>query len=182
MIYFILLLVVFVHAFLLYLTFLRTLLYVITHIVRKCTHCEADLSLIPFLLLRITILLLQFHQSSHTIYRTPPPPNNWRASGPLGPPPPIPPRIHSHLVPTGPHDRPILNQQTCHDHCHSRSSIVSKALPSITNIPLLTSKIDFFAWDEGVTTLLRANAIQWTTWTYFGSFLADGSISSWSRR
>ena len=31
-----------------------------------------------------------------------------------------------------------------------------KALPTVTHIPILTSKADFFAWDEGVNTLIRA--------------------------
>ena len=33
----------------------------------------------------------------------------------------------------------------------------SKTLPTVTHIPVLTSKLDFFAWDEGVTSLIRAN-------------------------
>ena len=33
----------------------------------------------------------------------------------------------------------------------------SKTLPTVTHISILTSKLDFFAWDEGVTSLLRAN-------------------------
>jgi hypothetical protein len=39
------------------------------------------------------------------------------------------------------------------------SSSTSKALPSVTHIPTLTNKFDFFAWDEGVTALLRANGL-----------------------
>ena len=55
---------------------------------------------------------------------------------------------------------PTLDKPTCHGHCHSHSSsTVSKTLPTVTHIPLLTSKTDFFAWDEGVTTLLRANGL-----------------------
>ena len=34
-----------------------------------------------------------------------------------------------------------------------------KALPSVTHIPILTNKHDFFAWDEGVTSLLRATGL-----------------------
>ena len=34
-----------------------------------------------------------------------------------------------------------------------------KPLPTVTHIPLLTSKLDFFAWDEGVTSLIRANGL-----------------------
>ena len=33
----------------------------------------------------------------------------------------------------------------------------SKTLPTVTHITILTSKLDFFAWDEGVTSLIRAN-------------------------
>jgi hypothetical protein len=35
----------------------------------------------------------------------------------------------------------------------------SKPLPSVTHIPVLTSKHDFSAWDEGVTLLIRANGL-----------------------
>ena len=41
----------------------------------------------------------------------------------------------------------------------STLSPVSKALPTTTHIPLLTSKLDFYPWDEGVTTLIRANGL-----------------------
>lgn len=33
----------------------------------------------------------------------------------------------------------------------------SKTLPTVTHIPVLTTKTDFFAWDEGVHALIRAN-------------------------
>ena len=36
---------------------------------------------------------------------------------------------------------------------------VSKILPSVSHISILTSKLDFFAWDEGVTLLIRANGL-----------------------
>jgi hypothetical protein len=39
-----------------------------------------------------------------------------------------------------------------------QSSVV-KMLPSVTHIPILTSKVDFFAWDKAVTLLLCANGI-----------------------
>lgn len=39
------------------------------------------------------------------------------------------------------------------------SSNSSKPLPSITHISILTLKVDFFAWDEGVMSLLRANGL-----------------------
>ncbi|KAF8813972.1 hypothetical protein BYT27DRAFT_7250838, partial [Phlegmacium glaucopus] len=35
----------------------------------------------------------------------------------------------------------------------------SKTLPSVSHIPLLTNKFDFFAWDDAVTSLLRANGL-----------------------
>jgi hypothetical protein len=34
-----------------------------------------------------------------------------------------------------------------------------KTLPSIIHLPILTSKLDFFAWDEGVTSLLHAHGL-----------------------
>jgi hypothetical protein len=34
-----------------------------------------------------------------------------------------------------------------------------KTLPSVSHIPILTSKVDFFAWDRAVTSLLHANEI-----------------------
>ena len=36
---------------------------------------------------------------------------------------------------------------------------VSKTLPTVTHIPILTSKHDFFPWDEGVQALIRANGL-----------------------
>jgi hypothetical protein len=36
---------------------------------------------------------------------------------------------------------------------------IVKTLPSVAHIPILTSKIDFFAWDEAVTLLFHANGI-----------------------
>jgi hypothetical protein len=41
----------------------------------------------------------------------------------------------------------------------SPQSSSTKTLPSVAHIPILTSKVDFFAWDEAVTSLLRANGI-----------------------
>ena len=35
----------------------------------------------------------------------------------------------------------------------------SKVLPTITHIPVLTLKNDFFPWDEGVQALIRANGL-----------------------
>ena len=39
------------------------------------------------------------------------------------------------------------------------SNPVSRSLPSVVHIPVLTSKTDFFAWDKGVTSLLRAHGL-----------------------
>ena len=41
----------------------------------------------------------------------------------------------------------------------STLSPVFKALPSTTHIPTLLGKLDFYPWDEAVTTLLRANGL-----------------------
>lgn len=38
-------------------------------------------------------------------------------------------------------------------------SSTSKTLPTVTHIPLLHSKLDFFTWDEAVTSLIRANGL-----------------------
>ena len=38
-------------------------------------------------------------------------------------------------------------------------SSLSKSLPTVSHIPLLTSKSDFPAWDEGVNALIRANGL-----------------------
>ena len=106
--------------------------------------------------------------------RTPVPVLTRYNSRPLGPPPPIPPRIrslspspnisahlqhNSHPIPTSSAE-PSLPLPTCHGGCHSSSSPnVLKTLPTVSHIPVLTAKTDFFAWDEGVTTLLRANGL-----------------------
>ena len=36
---------------------------------------------------------------------------------------------------------------------------VPRSLPSVAHISILTNKADFFAWDEGVTSLLRAHGL-----------------------
>ena len=41
----------------------------------------------------------------------------------------------------------------------SPQSPTVKTLPSVTHVPILTSKVHFFAWDEAVTSLLHANGI-----------------------
>ena len=38
-------------------------------------------------------------------------------------------------------------------------SSLSKTLPTVSHIPILTSKLDFFAWDEGVNALIHANGL-----------------------
>ena len=112
--------------------------------------------------------------SSPTLYRTSATPHIQYLPNPHGPPPPIPPRpssvsspMHTNFVhhpqPVRlPTVRPPSTQPVCHAHCHSSSSsssVLSKTLPTVTHIPLLTSKTDFYAWDEGVTSLLRANGL-----------------------
>ena len=39
------------------------------------------------------------------------------------------------------------------------SNPFSRTLPTVSHIPILTNKSDFFAWDEGVTSLLHANGL-----------------------
>jgi hypothetical protein len=87
----------------------------------------------------------------------------------LGPPPPIPFRtrpIHNHSVHNQfPPFYPAYIQPPTPQLLNNSPSPLSslpplpKTLPTVTHIPLLTSKIDFFAWDEGVTSLIRANGL-----------------------
>jgi hypothetical protein len=44
-------------------------------------------------------------------------------------------------------------------HSPSPGGAVSINLPIVTHIPVLTSKTDFFPWDEGVLALIRANGL-----------------------
>ena len=61
----------------------------------------------------------------------------------LGPPPPIPPR-------------PVLSRPQTHPCQEPTASMVtvSKTLPSVAHIPLLTGQVDFGAWNNGVRTLI----------------------------
>jgi hypothetical protein len=89
---------------------------------------------------------------------------------------PLPPRIQRPIVPSPYHTHtdpahysqpthlptghPSSTHPHCHGHCHSTSSpTTSKTLPTVSHIPVLTSKSNFFAWDEGVTSLLHANGL-----------------------
>ena len=123
----------------------------------------------------------------HALYNAPVSVNH-SSSTPLGPPPPIPPRIRpqpvpNHIVqPVFPaYNQPFPVQIPAYNYnflvnpsvqspnqlfssspavCQIVSQIVSsKTLPSVVHIPVLTSKLDFFAWDEGVTSLIRANGL-----------------------
>ena len=130
------------------------------------------------------------HDQSHFI------PN----SVPLGPPPPVPPRIHplpvyndpqpqfiqpqhAYIHPFPPpnqslptYSQPLHPNQVLYAHhtvppvpSPSPSSVSSslvptvaslpKTLPMVTHIPVLTSKHDFYPWDEGVHALIRANGL-----------------------
>jgi hypothetical protein len=58
------------------------------------------------------------------------------------------------------HHVPNQIDPACHGHCNSHSSsTASKTLSSVTHIFILTSKLDFTAWDKGVTALICANGL-----------------------
>ena len=100
---------------------------------------------------------------------------------PLGPPPPIPPRLRSPpCVPDPPIQFtqqepayiPFLPALDPPIHCDtlqpplptttpspSPSVSLSKSLPMVAHIPVLTSKNDFFPWNEDVYALIRANSL-----------------------
>ena len=82
--------------------------------------------------------------------------------------PPIPPCVHSQLVhdqfqPYYPGYHPLPFPMNPSPPTPALSPLVlptvSKILPSVSHISILTSKLDFFAWDEGVTSLIRANGL-----------------------
>jgi len=72
------------------------------------------------------------------------PPNQFPPNQPAYIPPLPPPNTQIHYYLPHPSSSPS-----------STLSPVSKALPTTTHIPLLTSKLDFYSWDEAVTTLLH---------------------------
>jgi hypothetical protein len=86
---------------------------------------------------------------------------------PLGVTSPIPPRAHSqpvyeHFQPYYPGYHPLpypLNPSPITPTSSVALPTISKTLPSVSHISILTSKLDFFAWDEGVTSLIRANGL-----------------------
>ena len=125
--------------------------------------------------------------SSFSSYNNPtftiPPHNPYPSAPPLanmhqmGPPPfhpsPVP---HSQFVPPQPsylHPPPAITQPLPTTYASRPlppvpslspsplSALVSlpKNLPTVTHIPVLTSKNDFFPWDEGVHALIRANGL-----------------------
>lgn len=101
---------------------------------------------------------------------TAPPYHNY---SPQGPPPPVlhnpsslpaspSPSIHTPLPnhnPQIPIQYVYCMPQTSPSPVPLPSSSFSKTLPSVTHLPTLTNKLDFFAWDEGVTALLRAHGL-----------------------
>jgi hypothetical protein len=87
-------------------------------------------------LLFIHLHMIIFHHQSQafpTSYAPPPPSRPYYPPDTFSPPPPPP------LRATSP------------------SPTRSKTLPSVTHVPILTSKHDYFAWDEAVTALIHAN-------------------------
>ena len=104
---------------------------------------------------------------------------------PTGVPPPIPPHYHSHPANTSrpqfdrfqpayiqpqplpqPTYDPLLPQpHALYHHLPLQPSSLptvlssSKTLPTVTHIHILTSKSDFFLWDDGVQALIRANGL-----------------------
>jgi Pol polyprotein, beta-barrel domain/GAG-pre-integrase domain len=118
--------------------------------------------------------------SPHVQYHQPYP--SHRIHSPLRQPPPIPPRLptpynpdnqqqhqQQHFPPFQPayiHHQPLYQTLPVHNPLISPSpspssaiSSISKTLPAVNHISILTSKHDFFAWDEGVTSLIRANGL-----------------------
>jgi hypothetical protein len=102
------------------------------------------------------------YNNPHFIPPLPPPSHAF-----ISPPsvyPPFPPQgdnlEHPHLHPQFSHYSvpPSVPTQYVY-YIPSPQSPTVKTLPSVTHIPILTSKVDFFAWDEAVTSLLRANGI-----------------------
>ena len=78
---------------------------------------------------------------------------------------PTPPIAHQLYAPL-PHRPSSIHSVHSHlpgcTHCTSHSSShlpTAKTLPTVSHIPLLTSKSDFPAWDEGVMALIHANGL-----------------------
>ena len=97
---------------------------------------------------------------------------------PLGPPPPIPPCLCSPpdppiqftqqeptYIPFSPALDPPIHRDTLQPPLltttpsPSPSVSPSKMLPTVAHIPVLTSKNDFFPWNEGVYALIQANGL-----------------------
>ena len=115
---------------------------------------EQILFLVIFLVLLLHHIIIHhfFHQASYNL--------------PRGPPPPIPPRnpsqpMHNQFQQFFPaYNHPFLPEvvnQLSSTQFHVPTSF--KTLPTVIHIPILTSKLDFFAWDEGVTSLIQANGL-----------------------
>jgi hypothetical protein len=88
--------------------------------------------------------------------------------GPPGP-PPLPRCTYmqspqTYIYPQSSHLVHHSSESTCNHHCNfhsssSYSSTTAKTLPSVSHISILTSKLDFSAWDDGVTALIHANGL-----------------------
>ena len=73
---------------------------------------------------------------------------------------PAPQATYNHFVPQP--ALPFSNLPLAPSPSPSSSSVLphlSKTLPTVSHISVLTSKQDFFPWDEGVTALIRANGL-----------------------
>jgi hypothetical protein len=119
------------------------------------------------------------YRSSFSSYNNPGfniPPGNLDNYPPVdrGPPPSFSSRPHPHVPIHTEFVHPAYIQRPLNpppltpacQHCsHSHSSpshglpVLSKTLPSVAHITLLTSKLDFFAWEEGVSAVIRANGL-----------------------
>ena len=67
---------------------------------------------------------------------------------------------HPPPLPQAPAPLPSPSPSSHSSSSHSSSlASLSKTLPTVTHIPVLTSKLDFFPWDEGVHALIRANGL-----------------------
>lgn len=114
------------------------------------------------------------HSSSYNNPMFTIPPNRpniiYNPSVDSGVPPPISPQVcsqpvHNHFQPYYPGYHPLqfpLNPLLPTPALPSPSHVlptVSKTLPSVSHISILTSKLDFFTWDEGITSLICANGL-----------------------
>jgi hypothetical protein len=71
----------------------------------------------------------------------------------------VPPHHPSHQIPPSYHPPVPVPVPSPAPSSSSTVHSLSKTLPTVTHIPTLTSKHDFFPWDEGVQALIRANGL-----------------------